>query len=233
MVSIDIWGDSVFKGVTFDEESGRYSLLKNNGVARLSQRFNLDFHNHSKFGLTAPKALKLIEANLEKGPAPEYAVIELGGNDCDFNWKAVSENPDGDFQPNTPLDQYMVCLRNIIAKLRAASIKPILVNLPPIDASRYFSWISKGLDAANILRFLGTKEQIYRHHEGYSIAMMDVAKEQDVEMIDIRRPLIFSSRTLDFLCIDGIHLNEAGHALMAKFFGEFISSKMNLSPALA
>lgn len=85
IAKIDIWGDSILKGVILDEAVGRYRLLRENAVTAFSQLFHIDVRNHSHFGCTAPKALVNIDKTLASGLSTDLVLLEFGGNDCDFN----------------------------------------------------------------------------------------------------------------------------------------------------
>ena len=100
MKKIAIWGDSVLKGVVLEEGKDRYSLLKDSSIELIKREYNLMIKNNSKFGLTVTKAMKLMDKSLSKGDHPNYVLVELGGNDCDYNWKEISENPDKVHLPN-------------------------------------------------------------------------------------------------------------------------------------
>lgn len=87
MKKIAIWGDSVLKGVVLEEGKDRYSLLKDSSIELIKREYNLMIKNNSKFGLTVTKAMRLMDKSLSKGDHPNYVLVELGGNDCDYNWK--------------------------------------------------------------------------------------------------------------------------------------------------
>ncbi|MBE6830962.1 MAG: SGNH/GDSL hydrolase family protein [Ruminococcaceae bacterium] len=92
----------------------------------------------------------------------------------------------------------------------------MLLSLPPIDAQRYFAWISRGLNAENILRFLGDIEYIYRWHEMYNLAVYRLAMDQGVPLIDISSAFLKTGNFQDLICEDGIHPNENGHRLIGQ-----------------
>lgn len=69
--------------------------------------------------------------------------IEVGGNDSDFDWERIADQPDFDHQPKTPLHSYIETLQGIVASVRGLDVKPVLINLPPIDADRYFEFLQK------------------------------------------------------------------------------------------
>ena len=227
MKKITIWGDSVLKGVVLEEGKDRYSLLKNSSIELTKRELDVDIKNNSKFGPTVTKAMRLIQKSLSKDELPNYALVELGGNDCDYNWKEISENPDGEYFPNTPLPKFIDSINNIIENFRKNGIEPILTNLPPLSSQKYFDWFGKnGLNTDNIKRWMGDINRIYKHQETYSLALMDIANRQKCDLIDIRTPIILEGNTDDFICEDGIHPNEKAHKLMADTFINYISDRI-------
>ena len=226
--TIDLWGDSVLKGVIFDENRRRYTRLEENNAVNVLENFGLDIRNNTKFGLTAPKARDLMERALNKGMDSQVAVMEFGGNDCDFNWREVSEHPDVEHKSNTPLEAFRQCIVDMVGLLRGKGILPVLMNLPPIDAKKYFTWISKGLNPRNILAWLGDVQRIYRHHECYNISVMSLAGSLGCDLIDIRQPFLLQKNYSSFLCEDGIHPNREGHVLMQKTLGIYAQEKLLL-----
>jgi acyl-CoA thioesterase I len=218
MKKIEVWGDSVLKGIIFDEEKMKYKKLIENIALKDLDKFGLDIKNNAHFGMTAPKASKLIQDKLKKGFDCEIVVIEFGGNDCDYKWAEISDNPHKEHKPNTPLDIFKICITNMVTTFRNLNIEPIMVNLPPLDAKKYFECVTKGLSKENILYWLGDVQHIYRHHECYNLCIMKLAHQLGCDLIDVREPFLKESNTTRFLCEDGIHPNEAGYELMNRTF---------------
>jgi acyl-CoA thioesterase I len=218
---IGIWGDSLLQGVVLDEKQGRYSILEDNCVVALAKRAGFAVSNHSRFGCTAPKGLKALSKALEGEPGFSAAILEFGGNDCDFNWAQVAAAPQAEHLPRTPLDEFSGCYSEMIEKLKARGIAPVLVSLPPLDAERYFDWITRGgLSRANILQWLGDVQHIYRWHERYSLAVSALARRFACQLVDIRDAFLSQKDYRSFICADGIHPNRAGQGLMESAFGE-------------
>ncbi|MCX7771689.1 MAG: SGNH/GDSL hydrolase family protein [Clostridia bacterium] len=226
MKRIEVWGDSVLKGIIYDETRQKYKRLEQNGVLESMSELGLDIKNNTKFGMTAPKAKKLMLSALEKGTDAELALIEFGGNDCDFKWAEVAEAPDAEHQPNTTLDVFKACITDMVQSLRKHGITPVLMNLPPIHSQKYFNWISRGLNADAILKWLGDKELIYRHHECYSLTVMNLAKSLNCDLIDVRQPFLMKRDYDHYLCEDGIHPNERGHAIINEALSGYARSKL-------
>ena len=108
--------------------------------------------------------------------------------------------------------------------LLSHSIKPVFMNLPPIDGERYYRWISslKDTDPKAILKWLGGQtDTIYRQQERYSRAMERVAYQKNLPLIDVRDEFLAIHNYRDYLCLDGIHLNEQGQKVMADIFQSY------------
>lgn len=99
MKTVSIWGDSVLKGIILDNESLKYNIFKDNSIDQVSRKTGLNFKNNSKFGMTVLKAFDLLKKSILRNPASDFTVVELGGNDCDFDWQAISENPLAEHNP--------------------------------------------------------------------------------------------------------------------------------------
>jgi lysophospholipase L1-like esterase len=218
------FGDSIFKGVVFDTLRGKYTFLKNSFANILGVKNGLMIDNYSKFGCTVGTGVKIIERHSSDIPKYRYTALEFGGNDCDFDWKAISERPDDEHFPKTPIDEFEKTYSNIIDNINARGSRPVLFSLPPLNAPKYFAWISRGLNADNILKWLGDVEHIYRWHEMYNIAVMKLAASKNVPLIDIRNAFLKCRNYQSLFCEDGIHPNEAGHALISNVITDYIKA---------
>lgn len=215
-----VLGDSVGKGVVFDAISSRYRVLKESFANLFSASRNAVVENLSAFGCTVTKGLQIAKRHSERMIGPGAILLEFGGNDCDFDWAAVSAEPDADHKCKTPMDDFHAKYTELIAWAREEGKTPVLMNLPPIDPDRYFAHISKGLNPDNILQFLGDVDRIYRWHEYYSLAVNKLAAEADVPLIDVRSAFLERRRCLDMICEDGIHPNAQGHAFLFEIISQ-------------
>ena len=93
-------------------------------------------------------------------------------------------------------------------------MEPVLVTPPPLVAKRYFDWVSRNLNPARILDYLGDVEHIYRWQERYALMIRNVAREENARLLDVRDAFLAQPRMTDMICIDGIHPNEKGHAML-------------------
>lgn len=207
--SVSIWGDSIGKGIVYDEERGRYAICRENLAARLKREAGIAVENHSVMGYTVLQAAeKFDESSLRPGGV---AALEFGGNDCDMDWKAVSEAPDEEHDPRTPLKVFTKTLSGLVEKVRKGGMLPVLVVPPPIDAERYFRWVSKNLNPKAILQYLGDVQHIYRWQERYALAVRDLARKMGCKALDLRDAFLASRDFKELICVDGIHPTEAGY----------------------
>ena len=209
---IYVWGDSIAKGVVMDETRGRYRISKENCLTRLEKECGAEIHNFAVMGNTSAQGLARMEAGMPNEGG--IAVIEFGGNDCDLDWKAASEQPDFPQEGKVPLKVFGENLKKMIACAKNAGLSPMLVTPPPLVSKRYFDWVSRNLSAERILEYLGDVEHIYRWQERYALMIRNVARAENVRLLDIRDAFLASPRMTDLICIDGIHPNEKGHAML-------------------
>jgi len=216
-------GDSLSKGVAFDEDKKKYTVLKNSFFNLLAENINVQMYNASHFGYTISQGQQLLETKIDKID-PDIVVLEFGGNDCDFLWDDVARFPSLDHIPKTPLDVYEKTLNSMIDFVIRKGKRPVLITLPPLYADNYFNWFTnndkeKGI---NILKLLKDVWRIYWWHERYSNCIQYTAGEKGVDCIDIRREFLKGREFSQYICSDGIHPNEAGHRLIFEAVFDYI-----------
>lgn len=221
---IAIFGDSILKGIQINPHNNRYHVENHIDVELLSEKYSLSIENNSKFGCTITKGTSLLESRLEQGMICDTIILEYGGNDCDFNWKAISERPYDEHTPNTPLDVFVETYTRAIAKLNGMGVRVVLTNLPPLEPQRFFDWFCKGLNKANVLEWLGNVSTIYRFQESYSRAVERVAFETNCLLVDLRGAFLRNRRIDNLLCEDGTHPNTEGQRIITGAFLEFAES---------
>ena len=99
------------------------------------------------------------------------------------------------------------------------SIKKILNKIHAVIL--LLPWITKDLNAENILHWLGDVEHIYRWHEMYNLVVVRLAAVKHVPLIDIHKAFLESRDYLNMYCEDGIHPNEAGHSLISNVIQKY------------
>jgi len=222
--TVEVFGDSILRGVQLNNENKRYHVDNNIDIKMLEKRYLLNISNFSKFGCTISKAFSLIQRRFNNsGLKCDAIVLNLGGNDCDFNWKEIAERPDDEHEPNTPLDMFTDTYKKIIAFLKENGVRPIITTLPPLDAQKFFDWFCGGLEkSTNVLKWLGTVEAIYRWQENYSRTVEKIAEETGTLLVDLRGAFLKYRKLEHLLCADGTHPNTEGQRVITQGFLEFI-----------
>ena len=73
-----VWGDSLAKGVTWNEARKRHAYSKTTAVDIAANKLGIEILNRSKFGCTAPQGMEIMERDLSEGLVCDTAVIEFG-----------------------------------------------------------------------------------------------------------------------------------------------------------
>ena len=107
-----IFGDSIMKGTVY--EGGRYRSCYTQVFLPQMEGLDIALDNRSRFGYTAERGLGLIKKAIAAGEKPDYALVEYGGNDCNFDWPAIGRDPDYPHQPVTALVDFEATMRECI-----------------------------------------------------------------------------------------------------------------------
>ncbi|MCL1828484.1 MAG: SGNH/GDSL hydrolase family protein [Oscillospiraceae bacterium] len=223
-MQIFLLGDSLSRGIMFDKEKGRFSLLRESFCNLMRPKLKTEVVNISGLGRTLDAACDALEQQLLVSK-PQAVAIELGGNDCDYNWAEVAEEPHAAHECKTSFARFEQGIRELVARLRREDILSVLINLPPIDADRYFRFICRDDPKMEkgILSFIGSITHIYWWHERFSSVIGKIADEMGAHFIDIRRAFLYQEDYREFICDDGIHPNASGHKLIAECINDFVA----------
>lgn len=218
---IEIFGDSVLRGVMYDEVLGSYRLRDGHTLEKLSGS-GAKVTNNSRMGATVDRGLALVEKKLENCAEGTLVIFEYGGNDCDHNWEEVSASPEGDHFPHkSPLD-FKEAYRNLILKAKSKGAYVATTSLVPIDCAKYMKWISKNLSYDNILKWLGDESMLFRWQEYYSHIVENLARELGCLFIDLRSEFLLSHEYPSLLGADGIHPTQKGHEMIERTLEGFV-----------
>jgi len=222
------YGDSITKGIIYDDNKSKYANLKENFTSIIENKIKGPVYNAGKFGSTIIRgALKMYNDVIKK--SPDMVLVEFGGNDCDYNWNEIAKNPEMEYKPNTDIYTFRETLLSMIDTLKNNHILPVLMTLPPLDPLKYFNWIAKedSTSEKNILHWLGTKDRLFTWHNSYSKMITEVANETGTVLIDVRSEFLKHHDYTKFLCKDGIHPNIDGQSLIATVILNFLKENYN------
>lgn len=213
-----IFGDSLLQPIFIDSEN-RYAVSKAVDWQFIEQKLDIKIENLSRMGATIKYGYLNLLEYLKTNNDVFAAVIEYGGNDCDYNWKKVAfDNKTAHF-PKTNINEFEDTLNIMINILKENNIKTILTTLPPISSLKYYNWItSTGLNKENIMMHLGDIEIISRHQESYSNVIEKTAYKQRVDIADVRQGFLLRKDYIKLMCEDGIHPNLEGEQIIVNTF---------------
>lgn len=220
MMKLVALGDSIVKGVLFNqEENGRwhYALSDHNMVDYVADQLHCEAINLGKMGCTIENGERILSRSTERLDGANYVLICYGGNDSDYNWKAIADFPEAEHHPKTPLSIFEKTYVRVINKVKEMGYTPLVLTLPPINAQQYFEHFTQHFDEGqkkNVLKWLkGNIDTIWAGHELYNDVVKRVATATNTRLIDVNSALL---RQKDYLCEDGIHPNNKGQFLIAK-----------------
>lgn len=232
--SVCAFGDSVMKGIVVDRENSpadgiKYKISDKGFAARCRRSLGIEVDNFARFGAVVSQGMKFVNRYADRIKQSDYVLFEYGGNDCDYNWAAIAENPSEEHSPNTPIELFVQSYSNLIDSVKSLGAKPVLLSLPVLEPNRFFAHVSKGLNSDNILSWLGgTVLSIDRWHERYNMEIFRLGAMKRVPVIDITSVFLEKKNFADYICEDGIHPNDAGHELIESAIIDYIK----MQPAL-
>ncbi len=211
---ITVFGDSIGKGITTD--GGRIEVLPVYAVNLFENAYGVKIENLSSFGNSLKrfcergKVDKYI-ASIDKS-VKNVVVLELGGNDADFDWQDVAADPCREHGPKTDVEEFSVLYAETLGKLLDAGVEVIPCTLPPVCSDRYFNNVIKNLaDGNRVLEFFkGDTGTIYRHQEMFNNEVIKNSFRNGLRVIDLRQRFLNRNDFDSLMCKDGIHPNELG-----------------------
>ena len=225
MDTILAFGDSILKGVVY--ENGSYRISGASFPKLCEKALNITIDNKAKFGSTISKGETIVNRNIQAihSASGKYVLLEFGGNDCDFNWKEISDHPDRGHPPANTIVNFRTTYIRMIRAIKSTGKMPVLLSLPPVDPSRYFEHISRNRSKDNIRRWLQNDIQfIANWHEIYNIEIIMLGQTCQIPVIDITSVFLERKNYTTCLCSDGIHPNVEGHKLIADMLLSYVSS---------
>lgn len=219
------FGDSVMKGVVtetgdFSDAGVRYVISDNSFTSICARSIGATISNYGRFGNTVRRGLRDVKRHLLQIEDAQYALLEFGGNDSNHDWNAISENPEGDFSPDTKPEDFISSYGELLDTVTNAGCTPVILSLPPVDPVKFFRNITRNFSpfqVSNVLEWLGgTVNPISNWHEMYNLKLYRLAASRNVPVIDITTCFLSRRNFSDYLCEDGMHPNEAGHRLISE-----------------
>ncbi len=222
MNKLMIFGDSIFKGVTYDSLRHRYIICNDNYSEKLLS-LGITTENYSKMGATSDKISQIVERRLGEITPETLVLLEFGGNDIDFNWNEVAKEPLEKHEPHTLKNDFADAYKKIIDTVRGTGANIVISNLTPIDHEKYMDWISRCNSRENLMTFLGDTSTLYRYQEYYNHIVEDIASRTGCRLFNIRYSFLMARNYKELICDDGLHPTSEGHKLIGDTIFRFVS----------
>ena len=217
MIKVGLLGDSVGRGVVQDTSSGKYVVSKQSFANLCQEKFDILVENFSRFGSTVMNGMTSFNRFCDELKTTNYVLMIFGGNDCNFDWDAVSADPTLSHKPACPVEEFKQKYIDLIHQVQAQGESPVLLSLPPIAANKFYNFICQNRNKENILKYLGGNiNNINNWHEMYNLAVFRVGAMLGVPVLDITSPFFALKNYETYFCEDGMHPNEKGHKLIAE-----------------
>lgn len=217
---ISAYGDSILKGAVTGTGSGHlFDIIEESSLVLASRALGFELNNQSVFGSVVSKTQRRLVKDIEKGACGDFAIIESGGNDCDYDWTAVSASPEEEHLPRTVLSDFIAKIDEMVRACREAKVTPIIMTMPPLVGDWWFAHICNGQNKEAILKVCkGAEDRPYQNHELYNLHLYEYAVKNNVQIVDMRKAMLDSGDYRKLMCKDGIHPNEEGYKYMAKIW---------------
>ena len=226
--NITVFGDSIGRGITTD--NGKIEKLPISMVELFENEYCIKVDNRSSYGQSLKRLYKkgVIDKyinDIDGNKKQNVVVLELGGNDADFNWKMVAENPTINHDSQTPINEFAKLYGETVKNLTKAGVKVVVCTIVPIDSERFFNRVIGSLaDKSRVLEFFkGDFNTIHRHQEEFNNEILRNAYTQGAKVIDLRRSFLHTNDFKGLMCQDGIHPNGQGHEQMFSVIKEFLA----------
>ena len=206
-----IFGDSIAKGVTYQD--GRYHLCREHNFDALAEK-GVAVQNFAKMGACTDLGLEIARRHLTSCDAGTTAAFSFGGNDCDFDWQAVSDHPEAEHLPKIPAERFLENYRAMVRLAKDAGARVVMTSLVPLEAHRFLDFVSQGRSRENILTWLGDADRIFRWQEYYNDLVCRLSRELSCPLLDLRPEFLRSPVFPSLISADGIHPTQAGHDLV-------------------
>ncbi|MBQ6029497.1 MAG: SGNH/GDSL hydrolase family protein [Treponema sp.] len=228
VTSIIAWGDSILKGVVSGGDSKRFDITEKDSLSQACAALGIELANKSVFGSWMTKTRRTQDRSLRNGASAQIGIIESGTNDSDYDWSAVSANPDAEHLQRCPLDEFSRLMEEAVSVARQNKITPVIMIPTPLVPEWWLNNICIGNDEAAIIKFINKKYlqdqkaaaamRLYQNQELFSLKAAAIARALGVQIVDIRSEFLAHPNYKSLMCLDGVHPNQAGYDFMARIW---------------
>ncbi|MBR1835489.1 MAG: SGNH/GDSL hydrolase family protein [Bacteroidales bacterium] len=175
-----------------------------------------------RIGIHVDRHNRWLDRRLKEVKDGDLVVLEYGGNYCNFDWAAISANPDADHLPLLSFGQFREFYGNAITKCQAIGARVALLTLPTLLPQRYFDLVSRNLNRDNLRQWIGGDVcSLSRWNEQYNEEILSLAAQYQVPVIDINPSFLQHHYLEDCYSDDGMRPNSTGHTVIAELVADW------------
>jgi len=179
-------------------------------------------HGWSKHIATLSRisAMRQLDRHLRELRYGDTVVVEFGGDICKFDWTNNSEQAEQ--KSHLTIADINHTYVRVINRIRNAGANPVLLTLPSIEHELFFKNIKNNLNTKNLVKWLDDAiNNLNNLHRQYNAELCNISQELNIPVIDTTTLFNGKDDIKDYYNADGIHLNEAGNALVAEAIRKF------------
>lgn len=205
--SVSVIGDSLLKGIIYNENKNIYNVLENNCISLLEEESNLNINNYSICGLNIDNLNKYFKLVLNKSK-DEIIILEIGSDS--FEQDLLTN----DFKPLYTIGKFNRILKKIIKATKKGNRNIVLTTIPYISNSKFYRFVSGKKGVRNQKGIL----EINNFIEEINNLIKKLSRKYNVLLIDLNRGI--NSYDEDLYSIDGKYLSSKGHKILKNIFME-------------
>ena len=205
--SVSVIGDSLLKGIIYNEDKNIYNVLENNCISLLEEENNLNINNYSICGLNINNLNKYFNLVLNKSK-DEIIILEIGSDS--FEQDLLTN----DFKPLYTIGKFNRILKNIIKMSKKDNRNIVLTTIPYISNNKFYRFVSDKKGVRNQKGIL----EINNFIEEINDLIKKISRKYNVLLIDLNRGI--NSYDEDLYSVDGKYLSSKGHKILRNIFME-------------
>ena len=101
-----IFGDSIMRGMFWNEKLAKHKLWQNPYPARIAAESGIEIENHSFIGSTIKRGRAIFDKVRNKGLHCDLLLLEYGGNDSGYDWAQNAAAPQEEHFPQNQLSVF-------------------------------------------------------------------------------------------------------------------------------
>jgi lysophospholipase L1-like esterase len=173
-------------------------------------------------------------ASLLEAHRPAVVLVAVGGSDADLDWRKAILSNGKRSRSRVSVEDYEKNLRQIVATIKAAGVKPILVEGTSSNVDMRGEYLGRlsGLDVMSMMVAGGGQETLDRRVEPYRQTVRRIGAELNVDVAPAPAGLATEDPRIIFT-EDGVHLSVVAHRMLGAAYADAIRRAFDLRDGAA